>query len=222
MDLFISCSVSRLDSTHHGLLRRAHTQINPSWRRAQRRNRQAFPRAALVRASSMLWRRLTDLRMNAPNPPSSAAADTVNAPMRMAWTLSLAGLLPLLAALIYAASPATRWMAGAIVFELYAALVLSFLGGMRWGRALALDEDAARLIEAVIPGLLGFAALLLVPVWIPLAVATTGMGFAVWLRRDAGDTAWPPAFRRLRVVISLAVLGLHLALAAVLYLRSPY
>jgi hypothetical protein len=61
-----------------------------------------------------------------------------------------------------------------------------------------------------------------VPVWIPLAVATTGMGFAVWLRRDAGDTAWPSAFRRLRVVISLAVLGLHLALAAVLYLRSPY
>jgi hypothetical protein len=170
----------------------------------------------------MLWRLLTDLRMNAPNPPSSAAADTVNAPMRMAWTLSLAGLLPLLAALIYAASPTTRWMAGAIVFELYAALVLSFLGGMRWGRALALNEGAARLIEAVIPGLLGFAALLLVPVWIPLAVAMTGMGFAVWLRRDAGDAAWPSAFRRLRVVISLAVLGLHLALAAMLYLRSPY
>ncbi|WP_136256320.1 DUF3429 family protein [Metallibacterium scheffleri] len=160
--------------------------------------------------------------MNAPKPPSSATADSVNAPMRMAWTLSLAGLLPLLAALIYAASPTTHWMAGAIVFELYAALVLSFVGGMRWGRALALNEDAARLIEAVIPGLLGFAALLLVPVWIPLAVAMTGMGFAVWLRRDAGDTAWPSAFRRLRVVISLAVLGLHLALAAVLYLRSPY
>jgi hypothetical protein len=139
--------------------------------------------------------------------------------MRTAWILSLLGVLPLLAAVIYAASPAARWMAGAIVFEIYAAIILSFLGGMRWGRALALDEGAARLIEAVMPGVLGFAALLLVPLWLPLAVATTGIGFAIWLRRDAGDAAWPQAFRRLRVVMSLAVLGLHLALAAVLYLR---
>lgn len=156
------------------------------------------------------------------NSPSSAAAGTTDALMRMAWTLSLAGLLPLLAALIYAASPVARWLAGAIVFELYAAIILSFLGGMRWGRALALNENAARLIEAAIPSLLGFAALLLVPVWIPLAVAMTGIGFAIWLRRDAGDAAWPADFRRLRVVISLAVMGLHLALAVVLYLRLPH
>ncbi len=161
--------------------------------------------------------------MNAPSThPSSAAAGAANASMRMAWALSLAGLLPLLVACIYAASPAERWLAGAIVFELYAAIILGFLGGMRWGRALALDEEGTRLIEAVIPGLLGFAALLLVPVWIPLAVAMTGMGFAIWLRRDAGDAAWSMAFRRLRVVISLAVLGLHLALAVVLYLRLPH
>jgi hypothetical protein len=142
--------------------------------------------------------------------------------MRTAWLLSLAGLLPLLAAWIYAASPAARWMAGAIVFELYAALILSFLGGMRWGRAVALHETVARWIEAVFPSLLGFAALLLVPVWLPLAVAVTGVGFAIWLRRDAGDPAWPAAFRRLRVVISLCVLLLHLALAAVLFLRLAH
>jgi hypothetical protein len=161
--------------------------------------------------------------MNASNnSPASVAAGITDASMPMAWTLSLAGLLPLLAASIYAASPVAHWLAGAIVFELYAAIILSFLGGMRWGRALALNEGVARLTEAVIPSLLGFAALLLVPVWIPLAVAMTGIGFAIWLRRDAGDASWSVAFRRLRVVISLGVLVLHLALAAVLYLRLPH
>ncbi|MHB8570911.1 MAG: DUF3429 domain-containing protein [Metallibacterium sp.] len=154
--------------------------------------------------------------------PPVATVRTERPNLRVAWALSLAGLLPLLAALIYAASPATHWLAGAIVFELYAAVILSFLGGMRWGRALAMGEGSARMVEAVIPSLLGFAALLLVPVWVPLAVAVTGIGFAIWLRRDAGDAAWAADFRRLRLVISLAVLGLHLALAVVLYLRLPH
>ena len=103
------------------------------------------------------------------------------------------------------------------MFELYAAVTLSFLGGMRWGRALASGEPAARLVEAVLPSLLALAALLLLGVAPILAVAATGAGFAIWLLRDARDPAWPRDFRRRRVAVSLLVLLLHLGLAWLLY-----
>ena len=134
----------------------------------------------------------------------------------MAWLMG-AGLLPFVAALGYASSGRPDALAGAIVFVLYAAVILSFLGGMRWGRALTSGEPAARLVEAVLPSLLAFAALLLLGVAQILAVAATGAGFAIWLLRDARDPAWPHEFRRRRVAVSLLVLLLHLGLAWLLY-----
>ncbi len=136
----------------------------------------------------------------------------------MAWLMG-AGLLPFVAALGYASSGRPDALAGVIVFELYAAVILSFLGGMRWGRALASGEPAVRLVEAILPSLLAFAALLLLGVAQILAVAVTGAGFAIWLLRDARDPAWPPVFRHRRVVVSLLVLLLHLGLAWLLYAR---
>jgi hypothetical protein len=94
----------------------------------------------------------------------------------LAGVLGLAGLAPLIAcglATISAPSElAAKWL---LAMMTYAALVLSFLGGVHWG--FALDEavplagsggraERVRLIFGVLPVLLGWAALLM-PLVIP-------------------------------------------------------
>lgn len=133
----------------------------------------------------------------------------------------LAGVLPFALALGYALLGLFQLRAGAIAFALYAALILSFLGGMRWGRAVVTAETAARLIESVVPTLLAFTAVMLVSVNLQLALATSALGFAIWLLRDARDTRWPQWLRRWRVIISLIVLLLHVGMLVLLRTRLP-
>ncbi len=134
----------------------------------------------------------------------------------------VAGLIPFGWALAYVAfADLARLQIGAVIFELYAAVILSFLGGMRWGRAIARGEAAWTLVEAVVPAVLAFAALLLIPVATILGVAATGLGFAIWMLRDVRDMAWPIGFRRERAIVSVIVLLLHLSLAVLLAVRLP-
>ncbi len=81
----------------------------------------------------------------------------------------------------------------------YGALILSFLGGIRWGYAIAEgDPDARSLGEGVTPALVGWTAFFL-PV--PAGLSVLALGFAVALASDrrAGLRfrlpAWYPAIR---------------------------
>ncbi len=141
---------------------------------------------------------------------------------RVRTGLMVAGLIPFGWALAYVAfADPARLQIGAVIFELYAAVILSFLGGMRWGRAIARGEAAWTLVEAVVPAVLAFVALLLIPVATILGVAATGLGFAIWMLRDVRDMAWPIGFRRERAIVSVIVLLLHLSLAVLLAVRLP-
>ena len=124
--------------------------------------------------------------------------------------LGWSGLLPFIGALALAiASPGWREVA-LTVFIAYAAVILSFLGGARWGRGLATDVPPFRYVEAVLPSLIGFAALLLAHR--PLsALSLLAGGFLVWLLIDLRDPLWTPAYRRMRLGISVAVLAMHAA-----------
>lgn len=157
-------------------------------------------------------------------PRSSAASDAAATPaeVRLYWLLGLTGLVPFVIALAFAAGPDPRWMAGAIVFELCAAVLLGFLGGAHWGRALALHEGLPQRIEAVVQAIWGVAVLLLVGYRLPAAVAASGAGLTLGLLRDARDPAWSLSFRRVRVVATLVLLALHLGLAMLLYWRLPH
>jgi hypothetical protein len=124
--------------------------------------------------------------------------------------LGWSGVLPFaLAWLAVLAWPARAGMATA-VFIAYGAVILSFLGGARWGRGLAGGVGPGRFVEAVVPSLIAFAALLtLHRAWVALVLL--GVGFAVWMLIDQRDPLWSAAYRRMRLRISLVVLALHAA-----------
>jgi hypothetical protein len=65
-----------------------------------------------------------------------------------------------------------------------------------------------RFVEAVLPSLLGFAALLCLHE-APFALGLLAAGFAAWLLIDLRDPVWSPAYRRMRLGISLVVMILH-------------
>ena len=124
--------------------------------------------------------------------------------------LGWSGLLPFIGALALAAL-APGWHDVALTaFIAYAAVILSFLGGARWGLGLATDAPPFRYVEAVLPSLIGFAALLLAHRSMPALTLLAG-GFLIWLLIDLRDPLWSTAYRRMRLGISVAVLALHAA-----------
>jgi len=135
--------------------------------------------------------------------------------------LGLAALLPLLvlALLILAdVSPPFDRDTIARVMVGYGALLLSFLGGVRWGMTMRLSmgrREAATLAASLAPMLVGWIALFLPagPALGLLAVAYAGQGaWDVWTI-EAGYG--PPWYGRLRVQFTLVVTAI---LAAALML----
>ncbi len=137
--------------------------------------------------------------------------DDLNPPLpRGVLALGWSGVLPF--ALAVGAALALPAWAGfaAVVFVAYGAVILSFLGGARWGRALAGGTGPGRFVEAVLPSLIGFSALLLLHV-AGMALSLLGVGFAIWLVIDQRGPLWSPAYKRMRLGISVVVLLLHAA-----------
>lgn len=100
----------------------------------------------------------------------------------------------------------------------YGAVILSFLGGTRWGMGLLLsnpDKRDARLTLSVLPSLLGWVALLLpaFPALVLLAVSFAAQG--AWDVGDAADDGAPQWFAHLRTVLTALVCSL-LSVMAVL------
>ena len=95
-------------------------------------------------------------------------------------------------------------------FLVYSAVILSFLGGVRWGVATRFDRfQSGALVISVLPSLWAFACL-----WWPdplLSAWGLGLGFAVmgladWLSPAPGSVSW---MITLRVRLSLAVIVCH-------------
>ncbi len=124
--------------------------------------------------------------------------------------LAGSGLLPFVGALVLATVAPTWHDIALTIFIAYAAVILSFLGGARWGRALASNVSPLRYAEAVLPSLIGFAALLLAHRPLPALTLLAG-GFLIWLLIDLRDPLWSTAYRRMRLGISAAVLVMHAA-----------
>ncbi|MEH3103121.1 MAG: DUF3429 domain-containing protein [Sphingomonas phyllosphaerae] len=134
--------------------------------------------------------------------------------------LGIAGLLPQIACVTLAlVEPATR-PAAAVVGGGYAALILSFLGGMWWMQALSRSD--ARwwpYLLAVAPSLIGWAVLLAVFGGVaPPAAGLMALALAL-LASPLGDREIGPllravpAWRQLRLTLSLGLGALTLVLA---------
>ncbi len=133
-----------------------------------------------------------------------------------ALILGWAGVLPFLAAAGLAFEPAYRAQALS-AFLAYSVAILSFLGGIRWGRALAAGAGVGQYLRAVVPSLWAWAAWCLLPLAPALAALAAGFVLAgAWDARGDALPA-PTGFRRLRLGLGLAVVGCHaLALGALL------
>jgi len=128
-------------------------------------------------------------------------------PSAARW-LGFAGLLPFAATAVAGLMPAVPFHDVALrALSAYGAIVLSFLGGIRWGLAIAKADAAGPtgpLFVGVLPALLGWIALL-VP-------ASTGLlllalGFAAMLAADLRLSTAPSWYRSLRPPLSVGAVG---------------
>jgi len=136
--------------------------------------------------------------------------------------LGLAGLIPFLAgaASQWASLPLLPAETGLKLVIVYAAIILSFLGGIRWGTAIGPYDQGRQALEfsaSVLGSLAGLAAAFLPP--IP-ALALLIAGFlmqGLWDVMSADAGRLPAWFGRLRMILTAgAVVSLIAALLAVL------
>jgi len=93
-------------------------------------------------------------------------------------------------------------------FLVYSAVILSFLGGVRWGRVMSAGGLPSGYVLAVLPSLWAFPALFLPPLH-ALAALAAGFGLALWFDTRADALPATPGFRQLRRQISAAVIAAH-------------
>lgn len=140
-----------------------------------------------------------------------------------ALVLGLGGLIPFVFAALLVWGPATaaQWLPDELVqgrsasqlatlaLGAYGAVILSFLGGVRWGNLLS-DKDSLNrwtpLTLSVAPSLIAWPALLLAP--IPqLALLCAGFTLQYALDVSAGQRGEiPPWFLRLRLILTSGAL----------------
>jgi hypothetical protein len=128
---------------------------------------------------------------------------------RPALWLGLSGLLPFLATALLSWIAPEDWRGVALyALAAYGAVILSFLGAVHWGLALRAPASEAaavapRLGLGVLPALIGWVALLLPPgLGLPL-LALGILGTAAVEAVAARRGLLPPAYLRLRWMLSL-------------------
>lgn len=132
------------------------------------------------------------------------------------WILGLAGLVPF-AVFAYLKTTQQGFAAvlGASGFFFYAALILSFLGGVRWGAGMILRPEAPHplvLTGSILPTVVAFLGLLLQMQNPRLALMVLGGGFVLlWLwdvvSSGTGGRRLPGWYAPLRTVLTAGVLA---------------
>jgi len=139
--------------------------------------------------------------------------------------LGLAGALPFwaAAAAFLFGGPISPMQALSVAVA-YGAVILSFLGGIRWGAALGPIDEGRRMRAftlSVIPSLAGFAAFF-TPPHLGLSILVSGFLLqALWDVTSTDQGLLPRWFGRLRIILTLAAtLPLIAMLAAMLMARA--
>jgi hypothetical protein len=133
----------------------------------------------------------------------------------LARPLGLAGLIPFLVCALGVWFAPPGWRGTSLIALLvYGAVILSFLGAVHWGLALAQPghtRNGQRLVLGVLPALIGWTSVLTVPRY-GLGLLVAGFGLVFLAERAAvADGALPQDYFALRRVLTL---GAVLALAA--------
>lgn len=126
----------------------------------------------------------------------------------LARLLGLAGLLPFLAAGAVAAfSDAWPRQVAIAALAAHGAVILSFLGAVHWGFALAAPDPAAqapRLVGGMLCAAWAVAALAMLPPGLGCLALAVGLTLALGAEEVARARGWTPAaYHRLRRLVSL-------------------
>jgi hypothetical protein len=121
--------------------------------------------------------------------------------------LGLAGLLPFWLPILLVTNPDIPTTSLLTAQKLYAAVILSFLGGVHWGMTVVGDRPSSwtRVGWSVTPSLVGWIGALLSGAQ---AITVLALGFALAAAVDlivfSGQALW---YRRLRIVLSAGAIG---------------
>jgi hypothetical protein len=135
---------------------------------------------------------------------------------RLAWFLTIAGVVPFVVATaaLFASDAAAVRVPAITALVTYAAVILSFLGGIEWGLAIR-DESGNESTRAIALGLSTVPSLAAWGVlWLPSATwqvgAALGLFVAVWAADQwmAARGLLPAWFVDLRTVVSALVAGI--------------
>jgi hypothetical protein len=134
---------------------------------------------------------------------------------RLAWPLAVLGLTPFavlaMALLMLGASHPLRGVLTDL-FRIYSALILAFLGGIRWGLALRDDpEHPIDLLYSAAPVIVGWATLVLPTHYSLLVLLVSHCGQGAWDSISFHRGRAPEWFARLRIVMTLLVVMAHLS-----------
>lgn len=122
---------------------------------------------------------------------------------RLAW----AGLIPFIATAVLGSF--NLWADALLqVFLIYSAVILSFLGGIHWGLAMAgqLERPELKMALCMVPALVGWLAVAVLPEIIALPVLAGS--YLLWLNYDLSQIT-APWYERMRRPITFVAAGTH-------------
>ncbi|RYH12995.1 MAG: DUF3429 domain-containing protein [Alphaproteobacteria bacterium] len=138
-----------------------------------------------------------------------AADDAAPAQSRMLWILGLGGLIPFIVMTALLAYAGTEFIAFDMLIKAlsgYGAVILSFLGGIRWGASLMrASRGRLTLGLSVLPSLFAWICLFLPAPWLFAALAVGFLAQGAWDVTAIQRGKLPLAFRTLRIVLTAVV-----------------
>lgn len=132
----------------------------------------------------------------------------------LAWGLSLAGFIPFafLAISLFVIGTENGFFISLFdVFKVWSAIILSFLGGIRWGFAIAHEPyENKNLLISVVPSILAWFVLLLPDAYTILALLALFCVHGVWdsFYINIGKVA--PWFGKIRITLTFLVASAHI------------
>ena len=132
--------------------------------------------------------------------------------VRAARALGYAGLAPfvVLSLWLYAIAPDHEWRDGTIVLlVVYGAVILSFLGGVRWGMALSdgVDQAPADFAAAIVPALVGWLAVAMPPPYCFAVLAVAFAAHGAWDTLAVHQMKAPDWYGRMRMILTMVVVA---------------
>lgn len=132
----------------------------------------------------------------------------------VAWALSLAGFIPFgfIAIALFMMSTSNELFVSLFdIFKVWSALILSFLGGIRWGFAIAHEPyENKNLIISVVPSILAWFVLLLPDAYTILALLVLFCMHGAWDSFYINQGKVAPWFGKIRITLTFLVASAHI------------